>query len=96
MKRSHTQSLGEIIREILKDSVTGRKLREVQLIGAWEEVVGKTVAKRTKNLYIRNRKLYVELTSSVVRNELMMIRTSLVGALNKKAGEDLIEEIVLR
>ncbi|HDR88175.1 MAG TPA: DUF721 domain-containing protein [Bacteroidetes bacterium] len=96
MRRSHTQSLGEIIREILKDSVTGRKLREVQLIGAWEEVVGKTVAKRTKNLYIRNRKLYVELTSSVVRNELMMIRSSLVGALNKKAGEDLIEEIVLR
>ncbi|MGC9471741.1 MAG: DUF721 domain-containing protein [Bacteroidales bacterium] len=96
MKRSHIQSLGEIIREMLKDSVTGRKLREVQLIGAWEEVVGKTVAKRTKKLYIRNKKLYVELTSSVVRNELMMIRSSLVSALNRKVGEELVEEIVLK
>ncbi|HDJ32820.1 MAG TPA: DUF721 domain-containing protein [Bacteroidetes bacterium] len=96
MKRSHTQTLGEIIREILKDSVTGQKLKEVQLIGAWEEVVGKTVARRTKNLYIRNKKLYVELSSSVVRNELMMIRSSLVGALNKRTGEELIKDIVLK
>ena len=40
--------------------------------------------------------LYVHLSSSVARNELMMLREALREKLNEKSGKELIREIVLR
>jgi hypothetical protein len=40
--------------------------------------------------------LYVHLNSSVVRNELLMLREALREKLNKKAGSEVIKDIVLR
>jgi len=40
--------------------------------------------------------LYVHLNSSVVRNELLMLREALKEQLNKKAGSEVIKDIVLR
>jgi hypothetical protein len=39
---------------------------------------------------------YVHLSSSVARNELMMLREALREKLNEKSGKELIREIVLR
>lgn len=96
MKRTPTRTLAEVIREILRDSPAGYKLKEMELIRSWEEIVGKAIAGKTTRLYIKNRKLFAEINSSVVRGELMMMRSELKDALNKKAGEDLITEIVLK
>ena len=73
-----------------------RGLGELALISSWEEVTGKAIASRTKKLYIRDGILYVHLSSSVVRNELLMLRQELMKKLNRKAGSEIIRDIVLR
>lgn len=72
------------------------KLREINIINSWEEVVGKSISSRTSRLYIKDQILYVHLTSSVVRNELLMLREALKAKLNEKAGIELIKDIVLK
>ncbi len=96
MRKKNTQKLDEVIKEYLKAFKIDDKLKEVQLIKSWESVVGKTVARSTDNIYINNRKLFVKLRSSVIRNELFMLREGLVKALNDKVGEKIIDEIILR
>lgn len=96
MRRSKTLKIDEVIDHYLKESKLDVKLREVQLINSWEEVIGKTVARSTTRIYIRNQILYVHLRSSVVRNELMMVRDGLIRALNQKAGAKVISDLVLR
>ncbi len=96
MRRSHTRKLDDIIREILKDSPAGQKMKELEVVRLWEELVGKTIARKTTSLQVRKGKLYVELSSSVVRNELMMIRSALTETLNKRLGEEMISEIILK
>jgi predicted nucleic acid-binding Zn ribbon protein len=96
MRRKKTQKLGEVIKEYLKEANIEKKLKEVELIRSWEEIVGKPVANRTEKISIKEGKLYVCLKSSVVRNELFMMREKLLGELNKRAGENLIKEIVLK
>jgi len=54
------------------------------------------VANRTEKISIKEGKLYVYLKSSVVRNELFMMREKLLEELNKRAGEELIKEIILK
>ena len=96
MKRSNTESLAEVIKQYLKELQIDRKLKEVSLTGRWEEVVGKIIASKTEKIIIRDGIMYIHVRSSVVKHELMMIREELVKALNDKAGEELIKEIVFR
>lgn len=71
-------------------------LNQYRLIEAWKEVVGPSVARYTSNLYIKNQTLYVHLTSSVLRQELLLGRSLLVRNLNNKVGAQVITDIVFR
>jgi predicted nucleic acid-binding Zn ribbon protein len=96
MRRSKTISLAEAIDDYLKVMNLDGKLKETGIIGSWEEIVGKAIASRTTGIHIRDKVLHVRLSSSVVRNELMMLRQALIEKINEKAGTELIKDIVLR
>lgn len=96
MRRSKTIPLAEAIQDYIKAMKLEQGLGELALISSWEEVTGKAIASRTKKLYIRDGILYVHLSSSVVRNELLMLRQELMKKLNRKAGSEIIKDIVLR
>jgi predicted nucleic acid-binding Zn ribbon protein len=96
MRRSKTISLAEAMKDYIREMNLGDKLSEVGVINSWEETVGKAISSRTSKLYIKDHVLYVHLTSSVVRNELLMLRQTLKEKLNEKAGSEVIKEIVLK
>jgi len=96
MRRSKTISLAEAVNDYIKEMNLGDKLSEVGIINSWEETVGKAISSRTTKIYIKDHVLYVHLNSSVVRNELLMLREALREKLNQKAGREVIKEIVLR
>jgi predicted nucleic acid-binding Zn ribbon protein len=70
------------------------KLNEAKLTERWELIVGKMIEKHTRNLYIKNTKLYVKLDSSVVRQEMMYARTSIIEKVNSELGGKYIDEII--
>ena len=96
MRRSKTISLAEAMEDYIKEMNLGEKLRETGILNSWEEIVGKAISSRTSRLYIKDQILYVYLNSSVVRNELLMLREVLKEKLNQKAGIEVIKDIVLR
>ncbi len=96
MRRSDSHKLNDIISQCLKELNLNKKLQEHRLINSWPDIVGLSIAKTTNNLYIKDKKLFVYLNSSVVRNELQMLKDSLVKRLNEHAGEELIHDIVLK
>jgi predicted nucleic acid-binding Zn ribbon protein len=96
MRRSKTISLAEAIKDYVREMNLDVKLSEVGIINSWEEVVGKAISSRTSKIYIKDKVLYVHLNSSVVRNELLMLRQALKEKLNEKAGSEVIKDIVLR
>lgn len=96
MRKSNTQPIHEVIRDLLREMDIDRKLKEVSLVSQWETLMGRTVAIRTSQIYIRNRILYVYVTSSVLKSELLMMRQDIIDRLNENAGERLIEQVVIR
>ena len=83
MKRNDAEQIGEMIRKFFRKN-------------ALKDVVGPAITKYTSNLYIKNQILYVHLTSSVLRQELMMGRDLLVKNLNKQVGAQVIVNIIFR
>ncbi|MFN8254910.1 MAG: DUF721 domain-containing protein [Bacteroidales bacterium] len=96
MYPKNEMSLGEAIKAYLKAMGLDKKLKEISFINSWEEVLGKSVSRVTSNIYLQNQVLFVELNSSVVRHQLQMMKSGIIDALNKKAGEAMIKDIVFK
>jgi len=96
MRKSNTQSISQVLKSYIHENKLERKVHEMDLIKSWESVMGKTVARYTGNLYIQNNTLFVETTSPVVRNELLMMKEEIRVRLNEIAGEELIRTIIFR
>jgi predicted nucleic acid-binding Zn ribbon protein len=96
MRKSQTQIIKDVIRDCLSEMHIDRKLKEVELVAQWESLMGKTVANRTSQIYIRDRILYLRITSPVLKSELLMMRQVIIDKLNENAGQKLIEHIVIR
>lgn len=96
MRRSNTQSLSEVLKEYIEQNSIDRKLKEVDVVEGWENLLGKTIAHYTRNIYIRNRILYVEISSAVVKNELFLMRDEICRRINQNAGEEIVQRIVFK
>ena len=88
--------MGSAIKSFLKESKFDRKLAEVDTVGSWELIIGKPIARATSSIYIKNETLYIHLNSSIVRNELFMMRNDIIRAMNNHAGRAIVKEIVLK
>ena len=96
MRRSKTITLAEAVNDYIREMNLGEKLSEVTIINSWEEIVGKAISSRTTKIFIKDHVLHIHLNSSVVRNELLMLREVLKEKLNSKVGSEVIRDIVLR
>lgn len=89
-------SIFDVLADYKREMNIEAKLSEVNIINRWEEIAGRAISSRTTKLYIKGGVLYIHLSSSVVRSELMMMKESIRSRLNEAAGYNLIREIVLR
>ena len=96
MRRNNAEQIGEMILKFFRQNGLESPLNEYRLVQAWKEVVGPAITKSTSNLYIKNQILYVHLTSTVLRQELMMGRDILVRNLIEKVGAQVIVNIIFR
>lgn len=96
MRRKEVKKIDSLLHQFVKAHGLERGLAEYRLMKSWKDLLGITVAKKTKSLRIQNRKLFVTLHSSVVRNELSMMKDSLIPKLNEAAGMDVIDDVILR
>jgi hypothetical protein len=96
MRRRNTETIRDVIEQFLKQKKLDKPLFEKKIVDAWPEVLGKNIMNYTSNLAIKNRKLYVTITSSVLRHDLFISRENIVESLNKHVGSHVIDEIVFR
>ncbi|MFN8207076.1 MAG: DUF721 domain-containing protein [Bacteroidales bacterium] len=96
MRKSNTQRLSDVVHDLIGVFNLEQKLSEARVMNAWDEILGKSFSEHTRRMYIKDRILFVQIDSAVVRNELIMMRERLVRTLNEKAGKKVIEQIILR
>ncbi|MBI3502877.1 MAG: DUF721 domain-containing protein [Bacteroidetes bacterium] len=93
---TNEQNIKEAVNEFLKSTRLGKKLSEQKIISGWEKIMGKMIAKHTKEVSIINKKLFLSLDSAPLKQELFYARSKIIGMLNEEAGEEIIQEIIFR
>ena len=96
MKKVNKQTLGDVIKDLLKQYNLQDKLNEVQLVSSWEKVMGKIIAKHTTNIYISRKKLFISIDSPVIRSELMYSKEKIIKMMNDAIGVEVVTEVVIR
>ena len=96
MRKSNTEPIKSVIREYIEALGHKRKLKEVSVVSSWNKLMGTMIANHTKQIYIKNKVLYVHLDSSVLRNELMMQKEKVIEHINDYAGDKIVEKVVFR
>lgn len=94
MRKPNDITLKQAIDKLLSHYKLRGKYDETGVVALWPEIMGTAVANRTTQIYISNGKLFVRIESSVVKNELLMVRSAIISKLNEKAGSKVITEIV--
>lgn len=96
MRRNKAESIGDIVRQYLRQEGLETPLNELRVASAWPEVMGLAVARYTGDVFVKNGTLYVHLKSPALRVNLMMARETLVRRLNEHVGAQVIQNIVFR
>lgn len=97
MRKKNTETIGEVLKQFFSENQFFRqKFAESRVITSWSIVLGKSLASYTTNIYMRNGTLYVNLSSSVLRSELLMAKDLLIKKLNDQAGLAVVKDIIFR
>jgi len=88
--------LGDALNQMFDAYNIKGKADQTTIITLWEEVLGKTIAARTRKLFFKGDVLYVELTSAPLKQELLLAKPKIIAMLNKNVTENTISDIIFR
>lgn len=88
--------LSSILNDFINENDLNKGLNEVNVKDAWYAMMGKAIGNYTTAITFKNNTLYIQLSSSVLREELSYGIEKIKKNLNEELGEELIQKLVLR
>jgi hypothetical protein len=95
-RKNDPQALEEVLRNFAKSNKLEKGLDNVRIEQLWSKLLGSGVQAYTKSVRLSSSTLYVELSSSVLREELSYGKDNIINMLNEGMQKECIKKIVLR
>lgn len=89
-------SISEALQEFVSDNKLQKGLDKVNVKDVWNSQMGPAIEKYTTAIKLDRDTLYVQLSSSVLREELSYGKEKIVRMLNEELGRELVKKLILR
>ena len=86
IERQNTEPVSELLKEFVAVNRLGRGLYSQAVFQLWDDVSG--VGMHSMNKYLRNKVLYVTVSSSVLRSQLLMQKDFILEEINSRLDTD--------
>jgi hypothetical protein len=98
MSKRHNdkQNIEDLLKSFVKENKLEKGLEKVNVETAWRDLMGNGVNSYTSNIKLHHNTLYVELSSSVLREELSYGKEKIIKMINDYLGKIIIHKLVLR
>ncbi len=93
LRDSDDKPLNELVDKIMRAYGLEKRMKEMDILKGWPEMMGIAVSNRTTKLYISNRTLYITMDSSVMREELRNGKQIIIERVNQFAGSKIIDDV---
>ena len=88
--------IGDALREFLNKSKLSSGLRAVQIEDAWEEIMGKTIARYTDKIQIINKTLFIYTSVAALKQELIFQKPTIIERVNEALHEKVISDVIVK
>ena len=89
-------SIADALKEFVETNKLETGLNKVNAADAWAKLMGNGVNHYTTSVQLERNTLYVQLSSSVLREELSYGKEKIIAMLNEELGKDIIKKLILR
>jgi hypothetical protein len=89
-------SIADALKEFVETNKLETGLNKVNVADAWAKLMGNGVNNYTTSVQLERDTLYVQLSSSVLREELSYGKEKIITMLNDELGKALIKKLILR
>ncbi len=98
MAKRHNEhiSIQDALKEFVETNKLEKGLDKVNVADAWANLMGNGVNNYTTSVNLERHTLYVQLTSSVLREELSYGKQKIIDMLNEELGKEIIKKLVIR
>jgi hypothetical protein len=98
MSKRHNEhmSLKDALKDFVKSNNLQKGLDKIEVKEAWVKLMGKGVNSYTTSIRLHRDTLYVQLSSSVLREELSYGKEKIITMLNEALGKEIVKTLVLR
>jgi len=95
-KKEDFVNMSDALKDFKSQNKLSKGFLKVDVDAAWKDVMGPGVMAYTTAIKLSNDKLYIDLSSSVLRQELSYGRSKIIINLNTHLGKEIIKTLVLR
>ncbi len=89
-------SISDALKEFVESNKLEKGLNKVNVADAWANLMGNGVNNYTRAVNLENSTLYIQLSSSVLREELSYGKEKIIKMLNEELGKEIIKKLILR
>lgn len=93
MIHTNSQPVHDILLAWLRAQGLETPLLEYRIVQAWPEVMGEVISRYTRQVFVKDGKLQVQLTSPSLRQNLMMEHKRIAQKLNDHVGTYVISDV---
>lgn len=95
-RNNDNQPIQDVLKEFVNTNNLQSGLDRVNVREAWVNLMGNGVNNYTSAIELKHETLYVQLKSSVLREELSYGNEKIIKMLNESIGKNVIKKLVLR
>ncbi len=96
MKSAGPKNLRNAIASLVEDLGLTRKLQQGKILDDWPIIVGEQIARVTVAERLDAGKLFVHVTRSTWRNELIFLKAELINKINSYVNQEIVKDIIFR
>ena len=95
-RNNENLSISDALKEFVETNRLEKGLNKVNVAEAWANLMGNGVNNYTTAVNLERETLYVQLSSSVLREELSYGKEKIINMLNEELGKTIIKKLILR
>lgn len=95
MRNKNNITLGQALDKMVSDFKLKGKLDETRIKQDWEQIMGKTIARHTSSVSLKQGKLYITITSASLKQNLTYELDAIKNRINEELGTKAVEQVII-
>ena len=96
MKTRQPKAMHSVLADTVRGLGIGPKLKQYEMFERWPSIVGEQIARTARPVKIERGKLFVKVTRSAWRNELVYMKEEIKEKINKAMNQEIVKDIIFR